>query len=346
MLPRQKTILKIIINEYIATAQPVPSEALAKKYQLGVSPATIRNEMARLETEGYIFKPHTSAGSVPSAKGYRYYVETLENTLELPPTEQRLIQHLFVEVEKQLTEWIRLTAALSTRLTQNATVISIPKVPQPRLFRLELIALQDFLALLVLILREARIKEQLLSFEEVITQEDLNKISRKFNDMFSGLTYQQISARSSRLPPAEKQVLNTMVNMMQIEDTQEYEDPYIEGLREMLNQPEFARIEKVANLLEIVQSKLLLKVISSQLPTQQGVQVIIGEENKEEPLRDFSVVVSRYGVPGHASGTIAVVGPTRMRYGHNIAIVRHLANVLSNLMSELHGSNINSFKKN
>lgn len=346
MLPRQETILKIIISEYISTAQPVPSEILAKKYQLGVSPATIRNEMARLEAEGYIFKPHTSAGSVPSAKGYRYYVETLENTLELPPTEQRLIQHLFVEVEKQLTEWIRLTAALSARLTQNATLVSMPKVPKPRLYRLELIALQDFLALLVLILREAKIKEQLLSFEEAITQEDLNKISRKFNDIFSGLTYQQISARGAHLPPAEKQILNALVNMMQIEDKQDYDEPHIEGLREMLTQPEFTRIEKVANLLEIIQSKLLLKAISSQLPQQQGVQVIIGEENKEEPLRDFSMVVTRYGIPGHASGAIAVVGPTRMHYGHNIAIVRHLANVLSNLMSELHGFDNNSYKKN
>lgn len=343
MLPRQETILKIIINEYISTAQPVPSEILAKKYNLGVSPATIRNEMAHLESEGYIFKPHTSAGSVPSAKGYRYYVETLENTLELPPNEQRLIQHLFVEVEKQLTEWIRLTAALSARLTQNATLVSLPRVPQPRLYRLELIALQDFLALLVLILREAKIKEQLLSFEEAITQEDLNKISRKFNEGFSGLTYQQISARRTHLPPVEKQVLNALVNIMQVEDKQEYDEPHIEGLREMLKQPEFTRIEKVANLLEIIQGKLLLKVISAQLPHQEGVQVIIGEENKEEPLRDFSVVVSRYGVPGHASGTIAVVGPTRMRYGHNIAIVRHLATVLSNLMSELHGFN---YKKN
>lgn len=346
MLPRQETILKIIINEYIASAQPVPSEILAKKYHLGVSPATIRNEMAHLESEGYIFKPHTSAGSVPSAKGYRYYVQSLENTLELPPNEQRLIQHLFVEVEKQLTEWIRLTAALSARLTQNATLISMPRVPQPRLYRMELIALQDFLALLVLILREAKIKEQLLSFEEVVTQENLNKISRKFNEMFSGLTYQQISARGVRLPAAEKEVMNALVNMMEIEGKPEFEEPHIEGLREMLKQPEFSRIEKVANLLEIIQSKLLLKGISSQLPTQQGVQVIIGEENREEPLRDFSVVASRYGIPGHVSGTIAVVGPTRMRYGHNIAIVRHLASVLSNLMSELHGFQNNYYKKN
>ncbi|MBI4289190.1 MAG: heat-inducible transcription repressor HrcA [Chloroflexi bacterium] len=338
MLPRQENILKIVINEYISTAQPVPSEVLAKKYNLGVSPATIRSEMAHLEEEGYIFKPHTSAGSVPSAKGYRYYVESLENNWELPPNEQRLIRHLFVEVEKQLTEWIRLAAALSSRLTQNATLVSMPNVSQNRLHRLELIALQDFLALLVLVLKEAKLKEQLLSFDDAASQEDLNRISRKFNHMFGGLTYRQISARGAGLAPAERQVMKTLVNMMQAEDALEIAEPHVEGLRGMLNQPEFSRIEKVAALLDIMESKQLLKAIATNLPQEQGVQVIIGEENREESLKDLSVVVTRYGVPGHAIGTIAVVGPTRMHYGHNIAIVRNLSRVLSDLMGELHGS--------
>lgn len=337
MLPRQETILKIIINEYISTAQPVPSEVLVKKYQLGVSPATVRNEMARLEMDGYIFKPHTSAGSVPTAKGYRYYVETLENNWELPPNEQRLIRHLFVEVEKQLAEWIRLAAALTARLTQNATLVSMPKVAQTRLHRLELIALQDFVALMVLVLKEAKLKEQLLSFDEAVTQEQLNRISSKFNDVFGGLTYRQISARSGGLAPAEKHVMSAVVGMMHTEDTQEISQPYVEGLRWMLNQPEFARVDKVVNLLDIMEGKLLLRAIATNLPKQEGVQVIIGEEAQEESLRDLSVVVTRYGLPGHASGTIAVVGPTRMRYGHNIAIVRNLARALSDLMADLHG---------
>lgn len=336
MLPRQEAILKTIVHEYISTAQPVPSEVLAKKY-LGLSPATIRNEMARLEAEGYIQRPHISAGGIPTDKAYRFYVETLEAKWELPPNEQRLIQHLFHQVGEQLEEWMRLAAAISAQLTQYASLVSLPKARPCRLHHLDLITLQDFLALMVLVLRQATLKEQLLHFEEAITQAELNAISHKINDSFSGLTYPQIAARGSHLPSAERQVMTTLVNMMHEEDNQELAEPFLEGLRGMLREPEFSRSERVANLLDVMESKRMLGNILSQLPHQPGIHVIIGEENMEKTLQGLSVVAAQYGSPGQASGIILVVGPTRMRYGHTMATVHHLASVLSGLLSELYG---------
>lgn len=334
---RRETILKAIIGEYVTSAVPVPSDDLVHKYPLKVSPATIRNEMAALEKGGYITRPHTSAGGVPTSKGYRYYVETLEGGGELPEGEQRLISDLFHQVEGELEEWSRLAAALLSRLTRNAALVSLPRSTQCSLRHLELIALHQFLALLVVVLREARLRERLLSLGEGLSQEELNAISLRLNPLFVGLTSSQIAERSQGLSPAEQQVAGALQHIMQEEDQGGYPALHLQGVKELLAQPEFTRSDKMLRLLEMLEAREVARAILPQLPQWEGVQVIIGEENREEALQELSVVVARYGVPGEASGAIAVVGPTRMPYGHVISSVRHLAGVLNTLMAELYG---------
>ncbi len=173
MLPsRTETVLKTIVRRYIEEAVPVASQSLVGLSGLNVSSATLRNEMAYLEKEGYILRPHTSAGSVPTDKGYRYYVETLGD-LELPLVEQRLISHLFHQVERRLEEWLILTARLLARLVQTAVVVSKPKAKNSRLKHLELVSLKDTLALLILILYGARIKQELISFDRAMSISEL-----------------------------------------------------------------------------------------------------------------------------------------------------------------------------
>ena len=336
--PRTETILKSIVGQYIAKAMPVPSRSVINNYELGVSAATIRNEMAHLEQEGYIIRRHPSAGSIPSDKGYRYYVESLSD-VELPLAEQRLISHLFYQVERELERWLRLAATLIAQLVQNMAVVTMPKSVGCQFKHVELVSLQDSLALAVVVLRGARVKQQLIAFEQVISQPGLTAIADKLNAACSGLTSPQILAKAMELSPVEQQVTDCLLKMMQAENEQEYEEPYLDGLHFILNQPEFAHSQRMLELMELVEHRDLLRIIVPQglgLANRE-VRIVIGKENEAEAIRNYSVVISRYGLPEEAEGTIGVVGPTRMPYARTIAAVGYLSSVLSKLVAELCG---------
>ncbi len=336
--PRTETILKSIVGQYIAKAMPVPSRSVINNYELGVSAATIRNEMAHLEQEGYIIRRHPSAGSIPSDKGYRYYVESLSD-VELPLAEQRLISHLFYQVERELERWLRLAATLIAQLVQNMAVVTMPKSVGCQFKHVELVSLQDSLALAVVVLRGARVKQQLIAFEQVISQPGLTAIADKLNAACSGLTSPQILAKAMELSLVEQQVTDCLLKMMQAENEQEYEEPYLDGLHFILNQPEFAHSQRMLELMELVEHRDLLRIIVPQglgLANRE-VRIVIGKENEAEAIRNYSVVISRYGLPEEAEGTIGVVGPTRMPYARTIAAVGYLSSVLSKLVAELCG---------
>ena len=333
---RTETILKSIVGQYIAKATPVSSQNIIDDYELGVSSATIRNEMAHLEQEGYITRPYPSAGSIPSDKGYRYYVETLGD-IKLPLAEQRLINHLFHQVERKLEEWLNLAATLIAQLVQTMAVVTIPKPVACQFKYLELVALRDLLALVVLILHGARVKQQLITFDQATSQPELTAIASKLNAAYSGLTSSQILAKGTGLSPTEQQITDCLLKVMEAEDEQEYEAPYLDGLHFILNQPEFARSPRMRTLMELVEHRNLLRIIAPAGLTSQGVQVVIGRENEAEVIRDYSVVISRYGLPQEAIGTIGVVGPTRMPYARAISTVDYLSLVLSRLVAELYG---------
>ncbi len=334
---RSSLILNYIIGEYIARAMPVPSQLIANNADLGVSPATIRNEMALLEREGYLIRPHTSAGCIPSDKGYRHYVESIED-VRLPRDEQRLISHTFHQVEKEVEAWVSLTATLLARLVQNVAVVSLPKSTDSRLKHLELISLQDARALVVVVLEGAVVKEKLITFSEAVNQLSLTIIGAKLNSLYDGLSSRQITEKQVELTALEKQATDYLVTIMQVEDSKEYQDPYLEGWHFMLNQPEFAKSESARVLMELVERRGLLKVIVPGKFSRQGVHVIIGKENHDEAIQNCSVVICNYGVPDQAKGTIAVVGPTRMSYTRTIPTVYYLSSVLSQLVAGLYGS--------
>ncbi len=334
--PRKETILKSIVEQYITRAIPVPSQSIINDYELGVSAATIRNEMAHLEQGGYITRRHPSAGSIPSDKGYRYYVESLTD-IKLPLAEQRLISHLFHQVETELVEWLSLAATVIARLAQNLVIVTTPKSVDCQFKHLELVALQDLLALVILVLRGARVKQQLITFDQVISQPGLTAIANKLNIAYSGLSRQQILAKVMGLSPTEQQVTDCLLKIMEAEDEQGYEEPYLNGLHFMLSQPEFAHSQRMLALMELAEHRNLMRIIVPQGLSSRWVQVVIGKENKAEVIHDYSVVISRYGLPEEAEGTIGVLGPTRMPYAHTISVVSYLSTVLSGLMAALYG---------
>ena len=334
---RTDRILKSIVGRYIEAAVPVSSQCLADDYKLRVSSATIRNEMAYLEQEGYITRPHLSAGGVPSDKGYRYYVESLTG-VSLPLAEQRLIAHLFHQVEAKLEEWLSLTAALMARLSQNVAIVTMPKAADCQFKHLELVSLRDSLALVVLVLRGARVRQQLISFEQAMSQSELTAVANKLNEAYAGLTSSQISDREIELAEAEQQIRDCLVGMMRAEDEQEYHQPYLDGFHFMLGQPEFAAGRRLTDFMELVEHRSLLKAILPLRLDIQAAEVVIGEENRSEVMRGYSVVVRRYGLHGEVIGTMGVIGPTRMPYARTISAVNYLSSVLSGLVGEIYGS--------
>ena len=336
---RTETILRAVVGQYITTAIPVPSQSIMNECGLGVSSATIRNEMAHLEQEGYITRPHPSAGSIPLDKGYRHYVETLGD-IKLPLAEQRLISHLFHQVEKELEEWLNLAATLIAQMVQNAAVVTTPKAEACQFKHLELVSLQDSMALVILVLTGAKVRQQLVIFDQIITQLELATIANKLSNTYSGLTRSRILAKGLDLSPTEQQITDCLVKVMEAEDDLEYEKQYLDGLHFMLNQPEFVYSQRMLTLMELVEQRSLLRSIIPSKLISNRVQVIIGKENRTETIHNYSVVISRYGLPEEAVGTIGVIGPTRMPYARSIATVRYLSSVLSGLVAKLYGKEV------
>lgn len=332
---RSETILKSIVGQYIAKAAPVPSQSIINNFELAVSSATIRNEMMRLEQEGYITRPHSSAGSVPLDKGYRYYVETLSD-IELPLAERLLVSHLFHQVERELEEWLSLAATLTAQLVQNVAVVTLPKPASCRFRHLELVAIRDSLALVVLVLHSAMLRQQLITFDQAISQAELTAIANKLNAAYADKTRAKISAKKLKLTAAEQLVADCLLKIMQSEDEQEYEHSSLDGLHFTLNQPEFRRGEGGQVLTELVDGRNLMRTITPEEMSSE-VQVIIGKENRAETIRECSVVINRYGLPEEAVGVISVVGPTRMPYARTISAVHYISSVLSQMVAELYG---------
>jgi heat-inducible transcriptional repressor len=334
---RSAIILKSIVEHYIDRAAPVPSQSIIHSYGLEVSSATIRNEVMQLEKEGYIIRPHTSAGSIPSDKGYRFYVETLNN-IRLPVNQQRLVGHLFHQIETRLGEWAKLTATILAYLSQNMAVVATAKAIRPVFKHLELLNLQDNTALIVLVLHGARVRQQLLTFTGAVSQEELSIASNKLNSLLTGLTSLQIEDQKlTTLSDAEKQAVDAVLAIMKAEDAVTYEETYMEGLQFIFNQPEFTGPQQALTLVDLIEQKNLMRLIHPHAFDEPGVHVIIGQENESRSIHNLSVILSQYGLPGEAVGCIAVIGPTRMHYINSIASVGYLSDVLTKLIARLYG---------
>jgi len=334
---RKKKILNIIISEYITTATPVASEMLHRGYPLGVSPATIRNDMADLEEEGFIARPHTSAGCIPLPKGYRHYIESLSDNKGLSQEEQKQVRLLFEEANDEVNRWLKLAAMMISKLVGNAAVVSYPRANKSTFKHLELVSMHDFLGLLVLVMSEASLKQQLITFSEPMAQNQLTRIANKLNASFAGLTGSAIAATKLEMTPVEKQVSEAVIDIMLSEENTNTDDTYLEGMRLVLNQPEFIKKERMLQIIDLLEARDWLKVIiaSHNTEDEKAIKVLIGEESGQKALHDLSFVLGRYGVPHKIGGTLGVIGPTRMDYARAIATVDFVSQILSYLMEEV-----------
>lgn len=332
--PRQQTILRAIVDMYVTTAAPVGSDRIVRTYCPLVSPATVRNDMAHLARQGYICTPHTSAGRIPTDRGYRYYVRHLMRPVDLLPDERRMIDHQFHQIERDLGQWLQLAATMLAQLTENAAVVTAPVAQNIRLRHLDLIATQDHAALLVALFQEGTLHQHLLRCPEPLYQEQLDRTARRMTDELSGQPASDVAAWSNGQAPLDFDVRDTLVHLMRRVARQAVTDVWYDGVRFLLAQPEFERAEKSRAVLQAFEERRALAEIANTVTASNGVQVLIGEENAAAALHDCAVVATRYG-SGRASGVIAVIGPVRMRYDRVVATIQYLGGVMSGLWREL-----------
>ena len=253
---RRATLLNLIVQDYVDSAQPVGSKALGSKHGLDVSPATIRIEMARLEEDGFISQPHTSAGRVPSDKGYRYYVESLMSEESLPWAEREMIRHQFHQAERAMEQWFQLAAAVLAHSVSNFAVVTSPRSKETRLRHVQLVPLQEMSALCVVVLNEARIRQQVLGFREPVEQSALTVAANRINERYGGLSVDEIRAQEAPEDEIEAATVRVASDLME-QEAIALGDVFRDGVREVLSQPEFARSERILELIDVLEQRTL-----------------------------------------------------------------------------------------
>ncbi len=338
LTPRQRTVLGLVVREYVKSTLPVSSRVLVEHYGLQVSTATVRNELARLEELGYLMHPHTSAGRIPTDKGYNHFVERLLGEVELPVQEQRTIVHQFHQARRDFEQWMPLAASILAGTARGAALVTAPQAAESCYKHLQLISTQGRLVLLVLVLRGGTVRQQMLTLAEPLDQEDLNEASDRLNQLFNGLTAGEIQARFDELPPFESNVANLVLDIMNRADMHTAGAVYRDGLSKVLQQPEFSEGEHAQGLVRVMEEHSFLEaVLADALSPEVGsVRVLIGGEGRWDELRACSLVLGRYGVAGFATGALGVVGPTRMLYGRAISAVRFVSGVLSDMVYDMY----------
>ncbi|MDW8325104.1 MAG: heat-inducible transcriptional repressor HrcA [Anaerolineales bacterium] len=335
---RQQLILSLVVREYTDTATPVSSRALVEKYGLDVSPATVRNDLAALTEMGYLRQPHTSAGREPTEMGYRYFVQRLIGETELPIAEQNTITHQFYQARGDIEQWMRLAASVLAQHGRGASLVTAPRQERARFKHLELISTHGRLVLLVLVLSGGEVRQQMLTLAEPVSQEKLSAIAQRITALCVGKDAEAVLAQVAGASTFEQEVIRLVAEMLRKSEEISAGDVIRDGVANVLAEPEFASSETARQALRVLEERtyleqLLSKAVSSSVG---GVQVVIGGDNAWQELREFSMVLARYGVPGYATGALGVFGPQRMPYGRAISTVRFVAGLMSNLIYEIY----------
>ena len=369
---REQDILRAVIEEYVSTAVPVGSQALVDKYALGVSSATVRNVLAELEAFGLLSHPHTSAGRVPTDMGYRYYVESIAESVQLPPVEQLMIRHQFGQVEFASEHWFRLAATTLASVTRAAGLATPAKPASARIRRVDIVSMQERLASLILVLREGTVKQLMVNLPAPVSQDELSRVAGLLNEHCHERTGPEIARRLDRIAPPElvarvqsaelsagggsdsgagdnaaghvddrlrvlaRRLAERIVRAMQEFDASLFEDLFSDGLLNVLAAPEFAQSDKVRRVFAALENRIYLGDLVGVVAGSGRVQVFIGAENPAIDMREVSLVLAPYGRPGRAVGVVGVLGPTRMSYGHAIGTVNFISGLMNELVDHLY----------
>jgi len=336
---RKRKILQAIVDDYITTAEPVGSRNLANKHGMGLSPATIRNEMADLELLGYLEQPHTSAGRIPSPRGYRFYVDCLLSPPKISENEIALITNWYEAKVRSIEEVFQETAKIISRMTHNVSLVLAPQVSNVLFKYLQFLPLDEHRAIIVIVTGTGFLENKVMDIPEGTSFKDLQQIADVINRRLGGMSFDEIKV--SLLQKIKQDILSTpalfetaLVVLRQALAVEKNERVYLGGTTQLLNQPEFRDdMDKIKGLLTMLEEEKLLYDIL-HMKGGDGVIVTIGEENKYSGIQDCSMVQATYRVDGQEIGTLAVLGPTRMEYGKIMAVMEFMHSHLGDILKK------------
>lgn len=335
---RQKLVLALIVRDYVETAEPISSGRLVDHFQLEFSPATARNEMAILEKSGYLYQPYTSAGRVPTKKGYRYYVGNLMGDERLPTHIQEMIRHQFYQARHDVDDWLILSASVLAQHSQGAAIVTPLHSEKARFKHIALLSTRGRQVLMVLVLNSGEAHQQTLVLDDTLIQRQLTEISAQINELAVGLDARELEELEFEPKnPNFKEIFQVVLTTMQNSEVVSSGEVFRDGVTNMLSEPEFSEPEKARRTLEIFEDRailddLLLRTVFDS--EGSGVHVIIGGEETWEQLEDTSLILARYGDRDQAMGAVGILGPLRMSYSRGVSTVRFVSDLISELITE------------
>ncbi len=340
---RKLRILEAIIRDYIETGDPVGSRTISKKYDLGISSATIRNEMADLEELGLIVQPHTSAGRIPSNRGYRLYVDGMMQRSHITPEIEAVIMNMIKEKLNHIDTLVEETAKLIAMLTNYATIATTPSISQERIKHLQLVPVNEHTAACVIVTDTNRVKSHMIPTPRAIDYNMCIALTNILNDSLKDSSLSQISLSQIRLSIEDKMkdysdiaanVLEAIDNTLKKDDTPEI---FIRGVNNILDFQEFNDKEKARELFKVLEEKpYLLKVLDHARPNT--INIRIGEENALTPMKDCSVITTSYSIGDYTIGNIGIIGPTRMDYGQVVAVLEYVSKHIASMLKGMNDS--------
>lgn len=333
---REKSILRYVIHQYILTASPVGSRNISKKYDVGFSPATIRNVMADLEDSGLLGHPHTSAGRVPTDHGYRFYVDSLMGVPKLPITEKRAADSFINSSNHDTDDIIKATSTILSNITNQLACITYPQLSDSILDKIQIVKLSTTKILVIVAIVSGLVKTITLELRSNVGQSDLINIQRVLNQRLAGLKFSEIretiferfqSIYSTQYKPIVRVFLDSVDKIFT--DKSENKS-VVTGTKNILRQPEFEEFDKFQGIIELVEDRDVIVHLMNEniLDGTKSVKVKIGSENNEEKFVSYSLITKKYNV-GDAVGSVGIIGPKRMEYSKVIATVEYIAQLLT-----------------
>ncbi len=335
---RKKRILQAVVQDYITSAEPVGSRTLARKYDLGVSSATIRNEMADLEMLGYLEHIHTSSGRIPSSKGYRLYVDSLLPVQPMTEQEKAAINKWYQGKVQQVDQVFQETAKIISRMTRNVSLVLAPQLSTAAFRCMQFLPLDDHRVIAVLMTDAGFVENRIMEMPAGAAFEDFQRMAKVINETLAGHTLGAIQGGS--LKKIEKEIGDSDLYESALHlidkalDSQKKERLYLGGTTEMLEQPEFHNVDKVKELLVMLEKDQLMKdILKAHLG--DGLTVSIGQENEYSGIKDCSIITATYHLDGELLGSMAVLGPTRMEYGRTMSLLNYMNQNLTEVIKRL-----------
>lgn len=335
LTPRQRRILQAVVHTYVQSAEPVGSSYLAHHYGLSWSPATIRNEMAELETYGLLHQPHTSAGRVPSDRGYRVYVDDLMEPIQLLAPDEERIQQKYATLPADLEDILRETAQVLAGSAHYTAAVSPARLSEARIRSVQVIPVDIQQGLLVILTDNGVTNHHLLRLPRPLSVAELNTLNLYLKAHLHGATFRAQLAIPQDAPPHQLAILQQIAGLLHSSAAEE-ERVYINGINNTLQQPEFADTERIRAFMSLLEHTTLL---ASWLNRWLGedIHISIGAENPHPEMAHCSIVSLAYRIGGQPAGTIALIGPTRMNYARAVAALEVVAKYLGFLLSKHYG---------